>query len=335
MRVPMSIRLHIRPLAGRPVPAPAEPVIPSLRVVLVGPRRDVTHMRSLLAAADIAVASRVEVERIADAWPALGDGDADVAVVALPPDHADGMLAFTRLQAATPDVPFVVVVERAQERDGLEALRFGAQEYLVREGLDAASLARGVRCAVARHRHLGVLRDLSFTDPLTGLHNRRGFQMLAEAHLHLARRNGRAATLLYADVDGLKVINDVYGHAEGDRALVRVARALRGTLRRSDLVARIGGDEFVALLLDGGAVGVGPTLQRLREALQRDLAPGPLQGLALSIGHAVLEPGAEIELEELLSRADRQLYRTRRRRGTRPDLASGRRTATGSGRSAA
>jgi diguanylate cyclase (GGDEF)-like protein len=292
-------------------------------------------MRTLLDAADLAVATRVEVPRIADAWPALGDGDADVAVVALPSDQADGMLAFTRLQAAIPDVPFVVVVDAARERDGLEALRFGAQEFLVRERLDAGAFARALRCAVARHRHLAVLRDLSFTDPLTGLHNRRGFHMLADAHLQLARRNGRTATLLYADVDGLKVINDVYGHAEGDRALVRVARALRGTLRRSDLVARIGGDEFVALLLDGGAVGVGPTLQRVRDALQRDVAPGPLQGLALSIGHAVLEPGAEIELGELLSRADRQLYRSRRRRGTRPDAPSGRRAATGSARSAA
>lgn len=333
----MSIRLVVRPLAGAPSPAPPapDPITPSLRVVLVGPRRDLVRMRSLLAATGVSVASRVEVERIADAWPALGDGDADVAVVALPADHIDGMLAFTRLQAATPEVPFVVVVERAREREGLEALRFGAQEFLIRERLDAPTMARALRCAVARHRHLGRLRDLSFTDPLTGLHNRRGFHMLADAHLQLARRNGRTATLLYADVDGLKVINDVYGHAEGDRALVRVARALRGTLRRSDLVARIGGDEFVALLLDGGAVGVGPTLQRVREALQRDLAPGPLQGLALSIGHAVLEPGADIALDELLSRADRRLYRSRRRRGTRPDASSGRKAVTGSGRSAA
>jgi len=333
----MNVRLHVRPLAGRTTPAaPASEAASSpLRVVLVGPRRDVVRMRDRLATTGMAVASCVEVTRIADAWPALGDGDADVAVVALPSDHADGMLAFTRLQAATPDVPFVVVVERACERDGLEALRFGAQEYLVRERLDADTLARSLRCAVARHRHLALLRDLSFTDPLTGLHNRRGFHMLAEAHLQLARRNGRTATLLYADVDGLKVINDVYGHAEGDRALVRVARALRGTLRRSDLVARIGGDEFVALLLEGGAAGVEVTLERVREALQRDLAPGPLQGLALSVGHAVLEPGAEIELGDLLSRADRQLYRSRRRRGSRPDALSGRNATTASGRSAA
>ena len=330
----MTIRLHIRPLAGRISPAPPAPE-PPLRVVLVGPRRDVSRMRSLLATTGISVASCVEVIRIADAWPALGEGDADVAVVALPAAHADGMLAFTRLQAATPGVPFVVVVEQACERDGLEALRFGAQEYVIRERLEPATLARSLRCAVARHRHLALLRDLSFTDPLTGLHNRRGFHMLAEAHLQLARRNGRTATLLYADVDGLKVINDVYGHAEGDRALVRVARALRGTLRRSDLVARIGGDEFVALLLEGGAKGVDATLQRVREALQRDLAPGPLQGLGLSVGHAELAPGAEIELEELLSRADRQLYRSRRRRGSRPDPSSGRSTTTPSGRSAA
>jgi diguanylate cyclase (GGDEF)-like protein len=143
--------------------------------------------------------------------------------------------------------------------------------------------------------------------------------MLAEAHLHLVRRTGRPVTLLYADVDRLKLINDVYGHAEGDRALVRVAHALRGTLRRSDLVARIGGDEFVALLLDVGAEAVAATLRRVREALDRDAGPTPLRQLSLSIGHARLASGQEPDLAALLAAADRDLYRAKRRRtGARP-----------------
>jgi diguanylate cyclase (GGDEF)-like protein len=315
----MTVRLRVQPLPGRVRPDRDAflPPAPPLRVVLVGARRDIARLRSLLHDPGIALASGVEVARLADAWRALGAGDVDVALVVLPAADADALLAFTRLQSATPDVPFVVVVDAAREADGLDALRAGAQEYLLRERLETGALARALRCAVERHRHLAHLREMSFTDPLTRLHNRRGFLALAEAQLQLMHRSHRNATLLYVDVDGLKVLNDVYGHAEGDRALVRVARALRGTLRRSDLVARIGGDEFVALLFDTDGGAVPATLRRVNEALARDDAPACARPVTISIGHAPLAPGEVPDLAALLARADRDLYRARRRRAAR------------------
>src|SRR5207244_3544260 len=116
--------------------------------------REVVRLRSLLRGAKFSVASCVEVARLSDAWPALGAGEVDVALVALPGSSPEGLLAFTRLQAATPEVPFVVLVDAERESEGLEALSFGAQECVVRESLDAASLARSLRCAIERHRHL-------------------------------------------------------------------------------------------------------------------------------------------------------------------------------------
>jgi diguanylate cyclase (GGDEF)-like protein len=287
-------------------------------VLLVGPRREVARVRSLLHRPGVALASGVEVSRLDDAWRALGEGGMDVALVVLSAADADALLAFTRLQSATPEVPFVVVVDAARESDGLEALRCGAQEYVLREKLESRGIARALRCAVERHRHLALLREMSFTDPLTRLHNRRGFFALADAQLQLVHRSRRNATLLYVDVDGLKVINDVYGHAEGDRALVRVARALRGTLRRSDLVARLGGDEFVALLFDTDAAAVAPTLRRIDEALTRDDPAAPARTVTASIGHARLDPDEVPDLNRLLARADQDLYRGRRRRPARP-----------------
>jgi len=323
----MSVRLRVQPLPGRVVRdrEAALPPAPAFRVVLVGAPREVARVRDRLHRPGVALASGVEVSRLDDAWRALGDGGVDVAVVVLPASDPDALLAFARLQSATPEVPFVVVVDALREGDGLEALRCGAQEYVLRERLDSRGLARALRCAVERHRHLALLREMSFTDPLTRLHNRRGFFALAEAQLQLVHRSRRNATLLYVDVDGLKVINDVYGHAEGDRALVRVAHALRGTLRRSDLVARLGGDEFVALLFDTDAGAITATLRRIDEALTRVEAPGPARPVTVSVGHARLDPAEVPDLPALLARADQDLYRGRRRRPSRsPVNATGR-----------
>jgi diguanylate cyclase (GGDEF)-like protein len=92
--------------------------------------------------------------------------------------------------------------------------------------------------------------QLAMTDDLTGLSNRRGFQVLAQRALNVCKRMGRRASLLFFDLKGFKQINDTHGHAEGDRALIGFAQVLRSALRDSDVIGRLGGDEFVALLTD-------------------------------------------------------------------------------------
>ncbi len=134
------------------------------------------------------------------------------------------------------------------------------------------------------------LTALALFDDLTGLHNRRGFVTLADHHLALAMRTGRPVPLLFVDMDGMKTINDTYGHNEGDRALVDVASFLRAALRASDLVARVGGDEFCILMVDDGS-GSATDVERVAEGLRA----GPPRGgraypLTLSVGIAGLEP---------------------------------------------
>ena len=92
-----------------------------------------------------------------------------------------------------------------------------------------------------------VIRNLSITDDLTNLFNRRGFFTLAEQQLQIASRTGREMVLLFVDLDKLKSINDALGHAEGDQALRETATILKNSFRESDIIARIGGDEFVVL----------------------------------------------------------------------------------------
>lgn len=153
------------------------------------------------------------------------------------------------------------------------------------------------------------LAALALYDDLTGLHNRRGFVTLADHQLKIAGRSGRSVPMLFVDVDGMKTINDMYGHAEGDQALIEVATFLRSALRASDLVARIGGDEFCILMLDGDTshapVDVERVVAELRAGPQRS---DRRYGLGLSVGVAHLEAGSWTSVEDLMQRADGAMY---------------------------
>jgi diguanylate cyclase (GGDEF)-like protein/PAS domain S-box-containing protein len=160
-----------------------------------------------------------------------------------------------------------------------------------------------------------TIRELSLVDDLTGLRNRRGFSVLGEAQLNLARRLGRTAVLYFADVDGLKRINDELGHAEGDRALADVAGVLRATFRETDLIARLSGDEFVVLALESPGDDPGTSVARLEEHLDRynHTTQRPFR-LAVSMGVALAAPDSDESLTELLHRADADMYRVKQQR---------------------
>jgi diguanylate cyclase (GGDEF)-like protein len=155
--------------------------------------------------------------------------------------------------------------------------------------------------------------QLATTDELTGISNRRGFEVLAQHALNMCKRLGRRASLLFFDLNGFKEINDVYGHAEGDRALVAFADVLLGALRESDVVGRLGGDEFVALLTDSDEDGAARLLDRLREQLDRynrEAARG--YDLRCSIGQASFSLDGDASIANMLATADRAMYADKR-----------------------
>lgn len=147
---------------------------------------------------------------------------------------------------------------------------------------------------------------LAFSDELTGLSNRRGFEALGAKVLDLCRRRRIPATLLYTDLTDFKQVNDEYGHVAGDRALQDFARVLERTFRESDVVARLGGDEFVVLL--SGATDPSAACARLQHELaerNRSSDGFPLRG---DIGVAAFDPAAEDTLTDLVVRADASMY---------------------------
>ena len=157
------------------------------------------------------------------------------------------------------------------------------------------------------------LRNLSMSDELTGLYNRRGFLTLIREQMTLSDQSGENILLLYGDLDGLKWINDTFGHSEGDRALIEAAEILRETFRESDLIARVGGDEFAVVVPGGGHDVANALALRLKHNIDaRNVNRERPYKLSMSTGVACYEPGQPITIEEFLSRADRLMYENKR-----------------------
>jgi diguanylate cyclase (GGDEF)-like protein len=200
---------------------------------------------------------------------------------------------------------------------GSERLQEGAQDYLLKHETDERSLVRSLRYAMERQRLLAALSSLSLTDDLTRLHNRRGFFTLAERQWTLAERQRTGLSLVFADLDGLKEINDRYGHQEGDRALMTTARLLLEVCREADIAARLGGDEF-GLMLVGADERTGPEVVERLEQSVRQLHRRRQQPyvLSFSVGLAHHAGGSGGSLDLLVAEADANMYECKRLRQT-------------------
>lgn len=158
------------------------------------------------------------------------------------------------------------------------------------------------------------IHDLSLRDALTDLYNIRGFQLLAEQALRVARRAHLPFSVLYVDLDDLKRVNDTFGHQAGSSLLVETGKILKACFREADVVGRIGGDEFV-VAGQFNETGVSLAARRLEEgAARRNAEADTPYRLSLSIGFVTTDSGPLLKLEELLARADQAMYEDKRRK---------------------
>jgi diguanylate cyclase (GGDEF)-like protein/PAS domain S-box-containing protein len=154
-----------------------------------------------------------------------------------------------------------------------------------------------------------VLKALSLKDDLTGLYNRRGFFALAEQGLKNAQRMRTEMLLIFGDLDNLKRINDTLGHKGGDQALVDTAQLLKETFRESDILARIGGDEFVILAMNSFETSAEKLIQRLKKVLKDNhLQTKRAYTLSLSLGITFFDPQNPCSIDALLAQADKLMY---------------------------
>jgi diguanylate cyclase (GGDEF)-like protein len=244
-------------------------------------------------------------EELAGALARVSQGDVDA--VLLDPDLPDsnGLSSFERLFAFAPDVPVIILSTDEDEELAVRTVQWGAQDYLLKREVAPSLVVRSVRYAIERHRLMRSLKRLALIDDLTGLYNRRGFLDLGAQYLKLGRRNATGLTVVFADVDRMKTINDTLGHHVGDRVLKRVADTLLKTCRASDLVARVGEDEFGIIAIE--TVGGEPEdfIRRLRGAVGalNGGASEPYQ-LSVSVGIARHSGDAPVRLEALLEEAE-------------------------------
>jgi len=153
------------------------------------------------------------------------------------------------------------------------------------------------------------LDQLAHQDTLVNLPNRRGFMRALERFIDRASRYGEPSALLYVDLDGLKMINDSFGHNAGDKALIEVAGLLVGGVRKSDVVARIGGDEFGILLAHSNEPKAHETATRLVDLIAGSDFTHDGDALPLSVAIGVAMVGADDEPDAIMARADEEMYR--------------------------
>lgn len=295
---------------------------PAIRVLVVeSDQADGLRLIQMLRAAGGRRFHLRRARTLSEAQRFLEGTGADVALLNLCLSDAQGLDVVSEAQRTAPSVPLVVINSQPDESLASGALRQGAQDFLIKDDLSEGQLARALRHAIVRQELHASLRSLSLNDELTGLYNRRGFITLAENRQKLAARQGVRSSLIFGDVDNLKQINDSFGHREGDRALHEVADVFRECFRESDITARIGGDEFCALLTDASESSEAVIRERLQRALEsHNLRSNAAYRLSLSVG--IVRISGPHGLEYQLARADAQMYEHKRKKRVRDTAAT-------------
>lgn len=253
------------------------------------------------------------IDRVSTSFDRMANENYDVILLDLSLPDSQGFETFTRIHAQQPDVPIVVLTGIDDKNLGRKAVQKGAQDYLVKGRVEPNLLSRSILYAIDRQRMIKKLRSLSLKDNLTGLFNRRGFFSMAGQQLKMADRMEGDMVLLFADFDNLKEINDNLGHHHGDLALIEIAEILRTTFRQSDIIGRIGGDEFAILVIKSSRLNAEKLIRRLEEKLDyRNAEKDRRYILSLSIGMALYDHKNPMKIHELLSRADSEMYEQKR-----------------------
>jgi diguanylate cyclase (GGDEF)-like protein len=184
------------------------------------------------------------------AYEKINNNDFQVALLDMNLPDGEGIENITALRIAAPNLPIVVLSGRRDELFALEAVKAGAQDYLVKGQIDEWQLSRALNYAIERKQLQDSILFMAQHDQLTGLANRTLFHARLEHAMHNAARRDEYLAVLYLDMDHFKPINDALGHEIGDRLLIEAARRLESFVREIDTVARLGGDEF-AIVLEG------------------------------------------------------------------------------------
>lgn len=247
------------------------------------------------------------------ALDAIRKGGVDVVVLDIMMPDLDGYEVLDQVNQLS-DPPNVILLSAIGHLESrLRGLYGGAVDYMAKP-FDTQELVARIYAAARQRGKFRRVKEDSMTDALTGLRNRRFFDHELRVEILRAQRAARILALAYLDADGMKLLNDSYGHEVGDLYLKAIASALLATCRASDTACRIGGDEFAAILPDSDRRGAREFLERFNGHCRAECGQGELKGKGLSIsaGIAVLGEDGDSN-EELCRKADEALYRAKGR----------------------
>ena len=265
----------------------------------------------------------VDVEAdLSQAMLRLGEGAYDLVLVSLGLAGADGLRLCSQVRSLERlrHLPIIVIVDPGDDRRLLRALDMGINDYLGRP-IDRQELIARVRTQLRRKRRADQLRnsldasvELALIDPLTGLSNRRHLETHLKALIEQAKSSSQPLSVLMADIDHFKSLNDTYGHAAGDAVLREFAERLRGNVRAVDLVCRLGGEEFIIVMPDTTAELAWHVGERVCSCIAGEafrIGNATRVNATASVGLATLEAAAG-DADALLQRADEALYTAKR-----------------------
>jgi diguanylate cyclase (GGDEF)-like protein len=288
-------------------------------LVIADSERDVRRLNGAVSGRAAAQFDLVHVTQVSDALQRMSDRKFDAVLLDLSLNDGHDLNPLKLLHEHAPDLPIIVLSSVDDEALAMRALKVGAQDSLVKGQVDGHLLVRAIRYAIERQQLHAALREMSLVDPLTLLYNRRGLLALARQLFKVADRMRRRVSHIFVDLDGLKVINDTLGHGVGDQALLETTELLKETFRDSDIIARMGGDEFVVLAMENAGADAELWTARLQENLRaRNARSDRRYLLSLSIGIAYYDPDAPRDLDDLLARADRLMYEEKRAKRLSP-----------------
>lgn len=247
--------------------------------------------------------------RLSEALGMLNKKNFDAILLDLGLPDSLGIDTFEKIFDDCGEIPIIILSGLVDEELALMAVRKGAQDYLMKSELTPALLKRVINYSIERSLLQKKLFKISMTDELTGLYNRRGFLTVAQQNLDLSKRLQKKVGLFLLDLDGMKNINDLFGHIEGDQALIDIASILNASCRETDVIGRWGGDEFVIFALVENNNDIDLLDARIRnKIMEHNNTAGRKYFLSVSIGTLCIDVDASIDIQKSLDEADRLMY---------------------------
>ena len=266
-----------------------------------------------------------QVENGKDAIEAFKDGNYDALVVDLYMPEFGGLDVIEAAREVDPDIESLILTGSASVETAVEALRAGVYDYLTKPLESMTEFEMALSRALERRRLIQENKRLfeenkrlAVTDPLTGLSNRHRLQDVLNGELERASRYSRPLSIIMIDMDELKAINDTLGHPAGDEALKMVANAIEHCIRKVDLAARFGGDEFVIVLPEADVSVAVSVAQRINQEVEKLKVED--KQLAISLGVASWNKTYTTP-EIFIDAADRAMYQAKRSEGDRVRIA--------------